>query len=134
MIVQNSPIYLPYKDLKKYRQILRDYGYKFNSNSYYQGTPNEYFYYDNRLYAEIEHRREGFLLNIVPLFMNKKKCLEIPKYKETTACNGFIIVGHHFYCDFVENEKDCRKKIENQLALIKKRIEYRTLEQIKKDF
>ena len=134
MIVQNSPIYLPYKDLKKYRQILRDYGYKFNSNSYYKGTPNEYFYYDNRLYAEIEHRKEGFLLNIVPLFMNKKNRLEVPTYKDTAVCNEFILVGHHYYRDFVENEQDCRKKIENQLALIKKRIEYRTLEQIKKDF
>ena len=131
MIVQNSPIYLPYKDLKKYRQILRDYGYKFNPNSHY---PNEFFYYDNRLYAEIEHRREGFLLNIVPLFMNKKKCLEVPTYIDTARYKEFTLVGHHYYCDFVENEKDCRKKIENQLALIKKRIEYRTLEQIKKDF
>lgn len=134
MIVQNNPIYLPYKDLKKYRQILRDYGYEFNSNSYRKGSSSEFFYYDNKLYAEIEHRREGFLLNIIPLFINKKKCLEIPTYIDTARYKEFTLVGHHYYSDFVENEKDCRKKIENQLALIKKRIEYRILEQIKKDF
>lgn len=134
MVVQNNPIYLPYKDLKKYRQILRDYGYEFNSNSYRKGSSSEFFYYDNKLYAIIEHRKEGFTLNIVPLVINKKKCLVVPTYKDTTKYNDFIFVSNHYYRDFVENEKDCRKKIENQLALIKKRIEYRTLEQIKKDF
>lgn len=130
MIVQNNPIYLPYTELKKYRQIFKDYGYELVIDY----GKSEYFYYDKKLYAMIDHKDEGFCVNIIPLYFDKKHRLQVITYPEKTIIDKKEFTSYKFYCDYVENENDCIKKVINQIRLIKKQKQYRELEKIKIDF
>lgn len=131
MIVQNSPVYLPYTELKKYQQIFKDYGYELNKSF---NNKSEYYYYDKKLYAMIEHKDEGFCVNIVPLHFNKEHCLQIIKYPEKIIIGKKEFTSYKYYSDYVENETDCIKKIINQIGLLKKEKHYREMEKIKFDF
>lgn len=130
MIVQNNPIYLPYTELKKYRQIFKDYGYELVIDY----GKSEYFYYDKKLYAMIDHKDEGFCVNIIPLYFDKKHRLQVITYPEKTIIDKKEFTSFKYYCDYVENENDCIKKVINQIRLIKKQKQYRELEKIKIDF
>ena len=131
MIVQNSPVYLPYTELKKYRQLFNDYGYELVRD--YKGK-NEYYYYDKKLYAMIEHKSEGFCVNIVPLCFNKNHRLHVITYPEITIIGKKEFTSFKYYSDYVENETDCIKKMTNQIGLLKKEKHYREIEKIKFDF
>lgn len=131
MIVQNSPIYLPYTELKKYRQLFKDYGYELVRDN---SRKHEYYYYDKKLYAMIEHRNWGFCVNIVPLCFDKSHRTHVITYPEKTIIGNKEFTSLKYYCDYVENETDCIKKIINQIELLKKEKHYREIEKIKFDF
>lgn len=131
MIVQNSPVYLPYTELKKYQQLLKDYGYELIRDF---KNKNEYYYYDRKLYAMIELKDEGFCVNIVPLYFDKNHCLQIITYPEKTIIAKKEFTSYRYYSDYVENETDCIKKMINQIGLLKKEKHYREIEKIKFDF
>lgn len=130
MIVQNSPIYLPYTELKKYRQLFKDYGYELGIDY----NKSEYYYYDRKLYAMIDHKNWGFCVNIVPLSFDKNHRLQVITYPVKTIISNKEFTSFKCYCDYVENETDCIKKIINQIGLLKKEKNYRELEKIKFDF
>ena len=131
MVVQNNPIYLPYTEIKKYQQIFKDYGYEFMKVF---NSKDENYYLDKRLYAMIEHKDIGFCVNIVPLYLDKKHWLQCITYPEKTIFAGKEYTSYRYYCDYVENENDCIKKVINQIVLLKKQKQYRELEKIKIDF
>ena len=133
MVVQHNQIYLPYTDIKKYRTILKEYGYSV-STDYSGGRKIEFWFYDKRLYATIEHLRIGFTINVVPLIFNKNKRLEILKYQSRIEYNGAVLNCSIYYHDYVESEKDLRTKLQNQIEMIKKDKNYRELEKIEQDF
>ena len=130
MIVQNSPIYLPYTELKKYRQLFKDYGYELGIDY----NKSEYYYYDRKLYAMIDHKSWGFCVNIVPLCFDKNHHLQVITYPEKTIIAKKEFTSFKYYCDYVENETDCIKKITNQIGLLKKEKHYKEIEKIKFDF
>lgn len=130
MIVQNSPIYLPYTELKKYQKLLKDYGYELATNY----DKHEYYYYDQKLYAMIEHKDIGFCVNIVPLCFDKSHRTHVITYPEKTIIGKKEFISFKYYCDYVENEKDCITKITNQIGLLKKEKHYKEIEKIKFDF
>lgn len=130
MVLQHNPIYLPYTEIKKYQQLFKDYGYEFIIDY----GKNEYYYYDKKLYAMIEHKDNGFCVNIVPLYFDKKHCLQVITYPVKTMFAGKEYTCYKFYCDYVENETDFIKKVINQIGLIKKQKQYRELEKIAQDF
>lgn len=130
MIVQHKQIYLPYTELKKYQQLFKDYGYELVIDY----SKSEYYYYDKKLYAMIEHKDEGFCVNIIPLYFDKKHRLQVITYPEKTIIAKKEFTSFKFYCDYVENETDCIKKMINQIGLLKKEKNYRELEKIANDF
>lgn len=130
MIVQNSPVYLPYTELRKYQKLLKDYGYELVTNY----DKHEYYYYDLKLYAMIEHKDIGFCVNIVPLCFDKSHRTHVIVYPEKTVIGNKEFTSHKYYCDYVENETDCIKKITNQIGMLKKEKHYREIEKIKFDF
>lgn len=130
MIVQNSPVYLPYTELRKYQKLLKDYGYELATNY----DKHEYYYYDQKLYAMIEHKDIGFCVNIIPLYFDKKHRLQVITYPEKTVIGNKEFTSYKYYCDYVENETDCIKKMINQIGLLKKEKHYREIEKIKFDF
>jgi hypothetical protein len=132
MIVQHNPIYLPYTEIKKYRTIFKDYGYTV-TNDYSSGRKLEFWFYDKRLYATIEHLSIGFAINVVPLIFNRKKRLEIVKYQIRIEYGGTELMCGVYYHDFVENEKDLRTKLERQIEMVKKEKQYIELEKIEND-
>lgn len=130
MIVQNSPVYLPYTEIKKYQKLLKDYGYVLATNY----DKHEYYYYDQKLYAMIEHKDIGFSVNIVPLCFDKSHRTHVITYPEKTIIGNKEFTSYKYYCDYVENEKDCITKITNQIGMLKKEKNYREIEKIKIDF
>lgn len=130
MIVQHKQIYLPYTELRKYQKLLKDYGYELATNY----DKHEYYYYDRKLYAMIEHKDEGFCVNIIPLYFDKKHRLQAITYPEKTVIGNKEFTSYKYYCDYVENETDCIKKMINQIGLLKKEKNYRELEKIANDF
>lgn len=130
MIVQNSPVYLPYTELRKYQKLLKDYGYVLATNY----DKHEYYYYDQKLYAMIEHKDIGFCVNIVPLCFDKSHRTHVIVYPEKTVIGNKEFTSYKYYCDYVENETDCIKKMINQIGLLKKEKHYREIEKIKFDF
>lgn len=130
MIVQNSPVYLPYTEIRKYQKLLKDYGYELATNY----DKHEYYYYDEKLYAMIEHKNEGFCVNIVPLCFDKSHRTHVIVYPEKTIIGNKEFTSYKYYCDYVENEKDCIKKITNQIGMLKKEKHYKAIEKIKNDF
>lgn len=133
MIVQHNPTYLPYTEIKKYRTIFKEYGYTV-TNDYSGGRKLEFWFYDKRLYATIEHLNIGFAINVVPLIFNKNKRLEILKYKARIEYHGTELMCSIYYHDFVDSEKDLRTKLQNQIEMLKKDKNYRELEKITQDF
>lgn len=130
MIVQNSPVYLPYTEIRKYQKLLRDYGYELATNY----DKHEYYYYDQKLYAMIEHKNEGFCVNIVPLCFDKSHRTHVIVYPEKTIIGNKEFTSYKYYCDYVENENDCIKKLTNQIGMLKKEKHYKAIEKIKFDF
>lgn len=133
MIVQHNPTYLPYTEIKKYRSIFKEYGYTFTKD--YSGGRNiEFWFYDKRLYATIDHLSTGFTINVVPLIFNKNKRLEIPKYQARIEYHGTELNCSIYYHDYVDCEQDLRTKLQNQIEMVKKDKNYRELEKIANDF
>lgn len=130
MIVQNSPVYLPYTEIRKYQKLLKDYGYELATNY----DKHEYYYYDEKLYAMIEHKNEGFCVNIVPLCFDKSHRTHVIVYPEKTIIGNKEFTSYKYYCDYVENENDCIKKLTNQIGMLKKEKHYKAIEKIKNDF
>ena len=53
---------------------------------------------------------------------------------EKTIIGNKEFTAYKYYCDYVENEKDCINKITNQIGMLKKEKHYKAIDKIKFDF
>jgi hypothetical protein len=73
-------------------------------------------------------------VNVVPLCFDKNHHLQVITYPEKTIISNKEFTSFKYYCDYVENETDCIKKIINQIGLLKKEKHYKEIEKIANDF